>query len=115
MDQEQTTTPRVNKELLPNYIGRTVRLVGTVKGKRSDGTVEIQTCDKGSVLVKIAGSSDDYDVDTVCEIIGKVGDDLSIEEYNVSVWSPDFNMENFNQLVCCLIYSHSFTPGTSHP
>lgn len=98
MSEEPTTTPRINKALLPKYVGRTVRLVGRVTGKRG-GEVEVQTSDGGSVTVRTSSGLDDYDAGMICEIIGKVHEDLTLEEYNMSVWNADFNMDNFNQLV----------------
>lgn len=98
MEQEQIT-PRVNKELLPKYVNRTVRVVGRVTGKR-DNEVELETTD-GTITVRLNNSSgSEYSANLICEVIGKVREDSTIEEYNVSHWNEDFNMENYDQLVC---------------
>jgi replication factor A3 len=113
MEEQSSTTPRVNKALLAKYIGKTVRLVATVTGKRQE-SIEVQACDGGSVTVRLGNQGDEYTVGGVCEIIGKVHEDLTIEEYNMTPWNPEFNMDNFNQLVFLQLQLYLFHRFSSH-
>jgi hypothetical protein len=61
-------TTRVNKSMLPTYIGRTVRAVGRVTGI-NNGVLEFMLSDGGSVSVH---NSNGYDNGTILEIIAQV-------------------------------------------
>jgi len=92
-------TPRVNKEMLQRYPGKTVRLVGRVTGV-GHGVFEMQAADNGIVKVEIApGNSGNMQAGCVVEIVGKVKDNQTVEEYNSTLFNPEFNFETYNQMV----------------
>lgn len=93
------STPRVNQKMLANHLGRTVRLVGRVTNV-GNGVVDLQASDNGAVRILLSQSSgNDLQVGTVVEIIGKVADAQSVEEYNSTIFNPEFNMQNYDQMI----------------
>eukprot|EP01126_Amoeba_proteus_P025371 TRINITY_DN2533_c0_g1_i1.p1 TRINITY_DN2533_c0_g1~~TRINITY_DN2533_c0_g1_i1.p1 ORF type:complete len:113 (+),score=14.61 TRINITY_DN2533_c0_g1_i1:82-420(+) len=98
MDPSVAPTPRINKALLPSYVGSTVRLVARVTGK-ANGVVHVQTSDGGTVQVVLTSNGDEYHIGGITEIIGRVREDETIEEFNNTTFNDNFNMENFDQLI----------------
>jgi len=92
------STPRVNKALLPNYLGRTVRLVGKVDGIDSaSGICVLNTSDRASVNVVVNPMSH-YDSQFV-EVLGKVNNDLSISDMSVTNLGTNFDLDIYEQFL----------------
>ncbi|KAG0334137.1 60S acidic ribosomal protein P1-alpha 3 [Podila humilis] len=89
-------TPRINSAMLGNYIGQTVRLVGSVTATNGNQAT-LTTSDKGQVTV-ISNEASAYHT-TILEVIGEVNTDLSISELTFCPFGDDFDMDVYNELV----------------
>lgn len=69
MAQPNELTTRVNKAMLGNYVGRTVRAIGKVLSYKGDA-LEFQLADGGVVLVHDLNGR--FNVGDILEIIAKV-------------------------------------------
>ncbi|GAB9463705.1 hypothetical protein Gpo141_00001154 [Globisporangium polare] len=90
------TAPRVNKKTLSAYIGRTVALVGSVESHMPTAVV-LRASDGGIVNVNPAPGSD-YS-SKVVEVIGRVVDSETIQEFKATLFGEDFDLETYDQLV----------------
>jgi len=95
-------TPRVNNQMLPKYAGSSqlVRLVGKVL-QAGQATIDIETSDKGHVRVLLLPGSLGYSVGKIVEIVGKVNQDLSVQEAGdqPTFYSPNFDLGMYDQLL----------------
>lgn len=94
MDKSMYVTPRVNKALIGNYIGKNVRVVGQVQSKPMNGKAILLASDKGTVTVNTQPQSQDTWTDKFMEVIGKVNDDLSVDELFSTNFGNNFGKSN---------------------
>ncbi|RLN88477.1 hypothetical protein BBJ28_00011989 [Nothophytophthora sp. Chile5] len=90
------TAPRVNKKTMGAYVGRTVALVGAVESHTPTAAV-LRTSDGEIVNVKPQPGSN-YG-SKVVEVIGRVVDTETIQEFKATPFGDDFDLENYDQLV----------------
>ncbi|RLN32428.1 hypothetical protein BBJ28_00002281 [Nothophytophthora sp. Chile5] len=90
------TAPRVNKKTMGAYVGRTVALVGAVESHTPTAVV-LRTSDGEIVNVKPQPGSN-YGSKMV-EVIGRVVDTETIQEFKATLFGDDFDLENYDQLV----------------
>mmetsp|Transcript_17378 Transcript_17378/g.19489 ORF Transcript_17378/g.19489 Transcript_17378/m.19489 type:complete len:107 (-) Transcript_17378:67-387(-) len=91
-------TPRVNQQLLQNYIGALVRVVGRVVQAPSNGQAVLETSDKQQVSVTLAAASIPWQ-DAFIEVIAKVNSDCSLQELRSTNLGMSFDMEVYNEFV----------------
>mmetsp|Transcript_15545 Transcript_15545/g.60807 ORF Transcript_15545/g.60807 Transcript_15545/m.60807 type:complete len:108 (-) Transcript_15545:122-445(-) len=91
-------TPRVNRQLLPNYVGSLVRVVGRVVQEPSNGQAVLETSDKQQVGVTLAAASIPWQ-DAYIEVIAKVNSDCSLQELRSTNLGTSFDMDIYNELV----------------
>jgi replication factor A3 len=101
-------TPRVNKTLLVNHIGRTVRLVGKIISHDNHSRIAIlETSDNGQVHVQMNPMSSYNSL--FVEVIGKVNDDLSLKELTFTDFGNNFSKYRWSRLFGvrkCSLCSH---------
>lgn len=78
-EEMELCTPRVNQQLLQNYVGALVRVVGRVVQAPSNGQAVLETSDKQQVSVTLAAASIPWQ-DAFIEVIAKVNSDCSLQE-----------------------------------
>ncbi|DAZ95004.1 TPA: hypothetical protein N0F65_003630, partial [Lagenidium giganteum] len=96
MSYAEGTAPRVNKKTMGSYVGRTVALVGAVESHMPTAVV-LRTSDGGHVNVKPAPGSD-YG-SKVVEVIGRVLDSETIQEFKATLFGENFDLESYDQLL----------------
>jgi replication factor A3 len=94
---QYSATPRVNGELLPKFVNRTVNLVGRILSC-DQGRVELQTSDQRRITVILAIPSP-FPVDSIVEVIGTVNNDLSIREEGMIQYTETFHFQNYDAVV----------------
>jgi hypothetical protein len=83
--------PRINKALLPNFIGSNVKLVGRVTEVDASGRfASIEAADHGIIQVIRDPSAQRYGSPYV-EITGGVNPDGTINEYNFADFGDNFS------------------------
>eukprot|EP01096_Ripella_sp_DP13-Kostka_P015358 TRINITY_DN715_c0_g2_i1.p1 TRINITY_DN715_c0_g2~~TRINITY_DN715_c0_g2_i1.p1 ORF type:complete len:121 (+),score=54.76 TRINITY_DN715_c0_g2_i1:45-365(+) len=90
--------PRINKALMPQYLGRTVRLVAKVSAppdRNQDAQVESSDGERVTVHQANPGNYSNAFI----EVIGKVNNDGSVTEYTSSSFGNDFNLPNYNEMI----------------
>ncbi|KAJ3039296.1 hypothetical protein HK097_002876, partial [Rhizophlyctis rosea] len=83
-------TPRVNSAHLANFRGKTVRLVGRVLAVNGSNAI-LEAGDQGQVTVNFVMSGNTIMQDTVVEVLGRVENDLSVQELSTAhfaQWDP---------------------------
>ncbi len=78
--------------------GKTVRLVGRVLGLGGN-VMDLEASDKGKVQVTLSTNSSDLQLSSIVEVIGKSTGPASMDEMLCSVWNPEFNLENYDQMI----------------
>ncbi|KAJ3220039.1 hypothetical protein HK099_004483 [Clydaea vesicula] len=91
-------TPRVNSELIGNFKGKTVRIVGRVLSSMEDGTTILESSDGGQVKVKLT-STNGFQQDLYVEVIGKVESDMSIIESSTVEFGDAMDIDSYNKMV----------------
>ncbi|XP_071719957.1 replication protein A 14 kDa subunit B-like [Rutidosis leptorrhynchoides] len=97
----------VNGDILPNYVGRRVRIVIQVLRPDVNGLIGISTDDK---QINVKGRQLPSPVTTFVEVIGVADTAQSLEAETVTNFGDAFDKNNFNQL-CQLAngeYRHLF-------
>lgn len=92
-------TPRVNKELIPNFVGRNVRLIGKVNQAPNGGKAILQASDNGLVTVNTQPGSEGTWTDQYMEVIGKVNPDHSMSELFSTNFGNNFGNIHFIFLI----------------
>eukprot|EP00008_Paramoeba_atlantica_P015276 CAMPEP_0201494426 /NCGR_PEP_ID=MMETSP0151_2-20130828/47323_1 /ASSEMBLY_ACC=CAM_ASM_000257 /TAXON_ID=200890 /ORGANISM="Paramoeba atlantica, Strain 621/1 / CCAP 1560/9" /LENGTH=107 /DNA_ID=CAMNT_0047882661 /DNA_START=42 /DNA_END=365 /DNA_ORIENTATION=+ len=93
-----TATPRINGEMLPQYINQTVRIMGQIMESSDGAIVNLQASDNRMVKVKTEQPLE-LPSGTVVEIIGKVGPDQVVQELSTTVAKGDFHFQNYEQVL----------------
>lgn len=83
------TTPRINSSMLPNYIGRVVRISGKLISLQTDAVIE--STDGGQITVIVAPNSP-IGSDTYLEIIGKVESENTIREMDTCNFGDNYDL-----------------------
>jgi hypothetical protein len=94
-------TPRVNKALLPNYIGQIVRLVGVLKNM-TPLYRELEAADHQIVQVLTSKDSAPYGIGATIEIVGRVKDQNTVEELSSCLFDTStvpFDLNLYNQFL----------------
>ena len=81
--------PRINKSLMPQYLGKTVRLVGKVESV-PDRNGEAAILSSDGERVKILHANPSTFCTAFVEVLGKVNSDGSIQEYTSSSFGNTF-------------------------
>uniref|UniRef100_M4C0N3 Replication factor A protein 3 n=1 Tax=Hyaloperonospora arabidopsidis (strain Emoy2) TaxID=559515 RepID=M4C0N3_HYAAE len=90
------TSPRVNKKSMGAYVGHTVALVGAIES-HSPTAVVLRTSDGGIVNVTPQPGSD-YG-SKVVEVIGRVVDSQTIQEFKTTLFGDTFDLDVYDQFV----------------
>ncbi|WEJ93508.1 hypothetical protein PSN45_000973 [Yamadazyma tenuis] len=92
------SSKRIDGTILQANQGKIVRIIG--KLEQYDGTNGTLKSN-GDVQLNLSSVTTDLDfeVNNNYEVIGKVGDDLSISVYSVLAISDNFKLDNYFQLV----------------
>jgi hypothetical protein len=115
MQQQSSTSPRVNGETIRNYIGKAVRVLGEIDFVDSNtSTVTLRTSDNQRIRAVLSNLPPNFTCKYL-EVIGKVNNDLSVSEYSTLLWGDDIgntfifkmrsvdnyflDLDNYNQLV----------------
>ncbi|KAH9815589.1 replication factor A protein 3 [Melampsora americana] len=85
------TTPRINSSMLPNFIGRVVRISGKLISCNFQSDAVIESCDGGQITVLVAQNSP-IGTDSYLEIIGKVESDNTIREMDTCNFGEDYDL-----------------------
>ncbi|KAI9916045.1 hypothetical protein PsorP6_007197 [Peronosclerospora sorghi] len=91
-----TTSPRVNKNTMGAHKGHTVALVGAVVS-HSPTAVVLRTSDGGIVNV-VPQPGSDYG-SKVVEVIGRVVDTETIQEFKTTLFGDNFDLNVYDQTV----------------
>ncbi|EGG12222.1 uncharacterized protein MELLADRAFT_70702 [Melampsora larici-populina 98AG31] len=83
-------TPRINSSMLPNYIGRVVRISGKLISLQTEAVIE--STDGGQITVIVAPNSL-IGSDTFLEIIGKVESDNTIREMDTCNFGENYDLQ----------------------
>ncbi|KAI8928452.1 replication factor A protein 3 [Entophlyctis helioformis] len=102
-------TPRVNSALLLKNVGKTVRIVGKVTSINSTNAI-LEASDKGQVTVMLAMGSGVRP--GVVEILGRVTNDVSVQEMSSCMFASDFDADSHDKMVM-LAQEHSELFGWS--
>merc|ERR1711974_136370 len=90
-------TPRVNQQLLGQYVGRSVRLVGKVLNMDHQNMV-LESSDHAQVKVNFPAQITGVEGSTFVEVIGKVNQDLSVRGTVALPFGDNFDLDNHNEL-----------------
>ncbi|ETP31125.1 hypothetical protein F442_19988 [Phytophthora nicotianae P10297] len=90
------TSPRVNKKTMGAYVGRTVALVGAVES-HSPTAVVLRTSD-GEIVNVTTQPGTDYG-SKVVEVIGRVVDSETIQEFKTTLFGDNFDLDVYDQFV----------------
>ncbi|CAH0487559.1 unnamed protein product [Peronospora farinosa] len=90
------TSPRVNKKTMKAYIGHTVALVGAVES-HSPTAVVLRTSD-GDIVNVTPQPGSDYG-SKVVEVIGRVVDTETIQEFKTTLCGDNFDLDVYDQFV----------------
>ncbi|KAF1321898.1 Replication factor a protein 3, partial [Globisporangium splendens] len=106
---EGGTAPRVNKKTLGAYIGRTVALVGAVESHMPTAVVlRTSAATTAGLLGLLASntralsffrSSRSCILTKVVEVIGRVVDSETIQEFKATLFGENFDLETYDQFV----------------
>ncbi|KAL4426964.1 hypothetical protein ABPG77_009525 [Micractinium sp. CCAP 211/92] len=101
--------PRVNAQLMGEFVGKKVRLVGRVDGVEGS-SMRLRTSDDGTVTVNLQGVAPQCQI---VEVEGVVNSPNTITEESTCSLTDNFDMSNYNEL-CKLAnspqYRHMFLP-----
>jgi len=86
------------------YVGNTVRLIGKVANTHSD-KLTVQTSDAQKVTVKVKSPANAFKIGSVVEFIGKVEEDLTLDEFNSTPLTDNFAFDVYEDYVSL---THSF-------
>eukprot|EP00842_Homolaphlyctis_polyrhiza_P001700 jgi/Hompol1/2530/HPOL_006036-RA len=89
-------TPRINSALLQKNTGGTVRLVGNIVGINQNYAI-IETSDKGQVKIILATNS--MLRQGTVEVLGKVTEDLSVQELTSHAFAGTYDAEAYDKMV----------------
>ena len=101
------TTPRVNLATIGSYVGRNVRVVGKVQQSPSNGQAVLQSSDNGSVTVKTQPQSEQTWTDQYMEVIGKVLEDMSVEELFSTNFGNNFGLFSWSFVLFFSLFDRS--------
>ncbi|KAG2523664.1 hypothetical protein BBO99_00003583 [Phytophthora kernoviae] len=90
------TAARVNKQTMTNFMGRTVALVGAVESHTPTAVV-LRTSD-GQLVNVTPQPGSDYG-SKVVEVIGRVVDSETIQEFKTTLFGDNFDLETYDQFV----------------
>ncbi|KAG3082361.1 hypothetical protein PI124_g19196 [Phytophthora idaei] len=90
------TSPRVNKKTMGAYVGHTVALVGAVES-HSHTAVVLRTSD-GEIVNVTTQPGTDYG-SKVVEVIGRVVDSETIQEFKTTLFGDNFDLDVYDQFV----------------
>lgn len=89
--------PRVNFELMGNYIGKRVKLVGKVEGVQG-GILRVKAADEGMVEVLLKGA---VPADAYVEVDGIVESPNTIREESIAGFGNSFGKKLYIAICCC--------------
>jgi len=96
MASSSTSIPRVNHAMLKSLVGQTVRVVGRVI-ETNDGIVVLQAADNGNVTIQ-SNYGGAYTTQ-FAEVVGRVNDDLSLQEMQSVNFGNDFDMSIYAKML----------------
>ncbi|EIM89139.1 replication factor A protein 3 [Stereum hirsutum FP-91666 SS1] len=94
------SSPRVNSARMPEYVGKTVRIVGKMVEWAENGEFAImETSDGGQVTVQLAKVDMDAMNDTYFEVIGTPVDGSTIKMVNCCNLGDHLNLKLANDVI----------------
>mmetsp|Transcript_4711 Transcript_4711/g.6676 ORF Transcript_4711/g.6676 Transcript_4711/m.6676 type:complete len:106 (-) Transcript_4711:203-520(-) len=100
---------RISGDRLSNHIGSTVRIVGRIMQIEDGKQAKIQMTE--GVLVTVLGPSGQNYMKSYVEIVGKMEDATTIQEYKSIPIDDGFDLDTFNKMLkyCTGKYSNLFS------
>lgn len=99
MNQGEDIKPRINGQMLSKLVGRSVSIVGMVtQFNQQARQAQIKTSDDLLIVINLQ-PGEMLVVQQICEFIGNVRPDMSVDVESIIAYSDNFSMSVYNRFV----------------